>query len=96
MALYEELVNLIIKVDDYLLAAHDDLRREARKAMGGEVLELVHERMERVEREAHGKGLEQGLEQGLEGITAKLRESGVDEALLESAAAAVRAELKES
>ena len=52
--------------------------------------------MEQGRAEGRAEGIDQGLEQGLEGIVAKLRESGVDEALLESAAEAVRAESKAS
>ena len=94
--LYEELTGLIIRVTNYLLAAHETLQRKVARAMGGEVLELLHERAERLEREAWDRGLrrgtEQGLEQGLESIMAQLRAHGVDEALLQSAAEAARAE----
>lgn len=64
--LYEQLVELIIKVSDHIMAKHEGLRKKVRKAMGGEVLELLNERALRLEREAREKGLELGREQGLE------------------------------
>lgn len=45
-------------------------------------------------KQGHLDGRQKGLEQGLSGLAAKLRESGVDEALLEAAAEAVRVESK--
>lgn len=64
--LYEELVELIIRVSDHLLATYQALQKRVRKAMGGEVLELWRERAERLEREAEARGLAQGIEQGIE------------------------------
>ena len=91
--LYEELTELIIRVSDYTMRAHGALREKVRRAMGGEVLELLRERAERLEREALAKGIEQGIEQGIERgkeqgageVLELLRERGVDEALLEEA-----------
>ena len=84
--LYEQLIELIITVSDHIFAAHDSLRKKVKKAMGGEVLELMHERAERLEREAEERGLqlgleqgrEQGLEQGLEQGREQGREQGID------------------
>lgn len=64
--LYEELIELIIRVSDHLLDAHKALQGKVRAAMGGEVLELLHQRAERLEREAMEQGLKLGREQGLE------------------------------
>lgn len=104
--LYEELTELIIKVSDHILSAHDSLRKKVRKAMGGEVLELMHERAARLEREAEARGLElgikqgveqgieqgieQGFEQGVSDLSAILRERGVDEKIIEDAIASMR------
>ena len=71
--LYEELVELMIRVSDHMLAAHETLRRKVRRAIGGEVLELMCERSERLEREAEQRGIELGLEQG--------REQGLEQGL---------------
>lgn len=72
--LYEELMGLIIRVTEHMFRGSEGLQREVRNAMGGEVLELLHERAARLEREAleegrklgRKQGLEQGLERGLE------------------------------
>ena len=95
--LYEQLVELIIKVSDHLLAAHDALRRKVRMAMGGEILELMRERATRLEEEAlelgieQGKqlGIEQGIEQGIERLANELRQRGVDEETIQSAIASL-------
>ena len=86
--LYEQLLELIIRVCDHLFRAHEGLRRKVRRTMGGEVLELMRERSERLEREAEQRGREiglelgreQGLEQGLEQAVARLRSAGLNEA----------------
>ena len=64
--LYEELVELIIKVSDHLFAAYGILQKKVRRAMGGEVLELLHDRAERLEREGVARGIEIGIQQGIE------------------------------
>ena len=91
--LYEQLIELIIRVVDHLFAADDALRKRVRKAMGGEVLELMHERAKRLEREAEARGIEQGIERGIEQGTIQgardlaglLGEQGVDPEILRSA-----------
>ena len=100
--LYEQLVELIIKVTDHLLAKHETLRRKVRRTMGGEVLELMRERAERLEREAEergreqgveqglAEGREQGLEQGIDALASQLRARGIDENVIEEAMAAAR------
>ena len=93
--LYEELVELIIRVSDHLLVKHDELRKKVKRAMGGEVWELMHERAERLEREAREQGvaqgleqgLEQGREQGIEQLAQMLQERGIDKDLVEQVAA---------
>ena len=62
--LYEQLVELIIKVSDRLMETYEALRKKVRRTMGGEVLELMNERAERLEREALARGREIGIEQG--------------------------------
>jgi hypothetical protein len=102
--LYEELLELIIKVSDYLLRAHESLRERARKAMGGEVLELMHERAERLRKEALEAGKKEGREEGREegadqaatAFSEFLKARGVDEGLIEGAVAAVHAKWEAS
>ncbi|MBQ9003552.1 MAG: hypothetical protein IJ087_17020, partial [Eggerthellaceae bacterium] len=76
--LYEELVELIIRVIDHIMAAHEVLRKKVRRTMGGEVLELMHERAERLAREAEQRGIELGLERGIEQGIEQGRELGVE------------------
>ena len=83
--LYEQLVELIIRVTDHMLAAHETLRKRVRRAMGGEVLELMRDRAERLEREAEARGIEQGIEQGIERMAASFRAAGIDEATIQAA-----------
>lgn len=105
--LYEELVELIIRVSDHIMAHYEALQGKVRNAMGGEVLELLHERAERLEREALAEGIQQGIEQGIErgieqgieqgiergeaDLMAQLKERGVDESVVAEALAAARA-----
>jgi hypothetical protein len=77
---YEVLTELIMRVADHVLRAEERLRQEARKAMGGEVLELSFER-----------GVREGLKEGREEMIGKLRMLGVDEGLLQRAATEVAA-----
>ena len=84
--LYEQLIELIIRVNDHVFSGHDELGREVRSAMGGEVLELMRERSERLEREAR----EQGIEQGMERLSGELRRLGADEATIGTALANIR------
>ena len=88
--LYEELTELTIRVSDYLARANGALRRKVRVAMGGEVLELMRDRAERLEREAEVRGIEQGIEQGASEMSSLLRERGIDPALLEEVEALVK------
>ena len=93
-SLYEELVELIIKVSDHLLAAYETLQKRVRKAMGGEVLELWRERAERLEREAEARGIERGLEQGIEQGIERGIEQGI-EAGIEQGVDGLAAKLRE-
>ena len=79
--LYEQLLELIIRVSDYLLRADDALRRKVRRAMGGEVLELMRERAERLEREAEVRGIEIGIERGIEQGIEKGIERGIEQGI---------------
>lgn len=87
--LYEQLLELIIRVNDYLLASQDDLRKKVHMTMGGEVIEFAYERVERLEREA-AEAREQGIEQGIDGLSEALKARGVDEALIDEAVATLR------
>lgn len=104
--LYEELVELIIRVIDHIMAKYESLRGKVRGAMGGEVLELLNERAKRLEREAEERGyrdgiiqgekqgieqgIVQGIEQGIDGLVAELTERGVDENLIREAILALK------
>jgi hypothetical protein len=95
--LFEEIIELIIRVSDHITAAYETLQKKVRAVMGGEVLELWADRVERVEREAREareQGLEQGLEQGINELSQKLLELGVSEELIAQAVAQVRGEEK--
>ena len=59
----DEILDLCAAVSDFLLRDDAATARKARDAMGGEVFELVSERMERIGREAAEQGLAQGVEQ---------------------------------
>ena len=66
--------------------------------MGGEVLELLNDRAERMAREAEERGLadgmkrgmERGMEQGASDLAELLRARGVEEDLIEEAMATLR------
>ena len=77
--LYEELVENITKISDYLLKAHDVLRKKVRAAMGGEILELLHERAERLHLEGIEQGRELGINEGRELGINEGRELGIEE-----------------
>ena len=79
--LYEQLVELIIRVSDHMLRANEALRRKVRRAMGGEVLELMRERAERLEREAEERGIEKGIEKGIEQGIEKGIEQGIEQGI---------------
>ena len=79
--LYEELIELIMRVSDHLLASHEMLQKKVRATMGGEILELWHDRAERIEREAREEGLAQGRELGLEQGLEQGRELGLEQGL---------------
>ena len=97
--LYEELVELIIRVSDHIMARYKALQGKVRNAMGVEILELLNERAERLEREARSEGIkagikqgiEQGIEQGEVDLMTQLKERGVDESVVAEALAAARA-----
>ena len=60
--LYMDLISNIKRIADYLTKKQPRTRRELKKVMGGEILELESERLERI---GHRKGLKEGLEQGI-------------------------------
>ena len=105
--LYRELTELIIKVSDHVFELEETLRKRVRGAMGGEVLDLLTDKLARAEREAAEarerglrqgieqgieRGIEQGIDRGAESLAMHLRELGVDQAVIDSAVAAMRAE----
>jgi len=77
--LYEQLIELIIRVNDHLLAAHETLRKEVKGTMGGEVWELMGERAERLKNEAFDLGIKQGREQGIKQGREQGREQGIEQ-----------------
>ena len=84
--LYNELVRLTVRVSDHILRGQDDLAGEARSAMGGEVLELISEKMERLERE--GRELRrEGRIEGRQELAGRLLELGVDKSIIDRALA---------
>lgn len=99
--LYDWLVELSVRISDYLLENENKLQEKVRAAMGGEILELMSDRIEAAEKEAAERGMERGLQQGLqqglrEGFTQgsrelaeKLQEFGVDQETLDRALTAV-------
>ncbi len=91
--LYEELVELIIRVSDHILEAHKALQGKVRGAMGGEVLELVHER---AAREGRAEGRAEGHDEMLRIVAEQLAELGVSEDVIEMATAAARDRLDET
>ena len=79
--LYEQLLELIIRVVDHMMRAHNALREKVRRAMGGEVLELLRDRAEREIQEAREEGLEIGIEQGIEQGIEKGIEQGIEQGI---------------
>ncbi len=73
--LCNDIFELIIQISDYILRGHDNIKERMRHIMGGEVLELYSERMERFENEAIARGLAKGMTQGIaQGIAQKATE----------------------
>ena len=64
--LYRQITELIIRVSDHLLAANEPLNRKVRPAMGGEVLELMDDKIERSRREGIQEGIALGRQEGVE------------------------------
>lgn len=87
--LYEQLVELIIKVSDHVLSKYTTLQGKVRNAMGGEVLELMNDRAERLAREAKDQGykdgiklgVQQGIEQGIEQGVQQGIEQGIEQGI---------------
>ncbi|MBR3315515.1 MAG: hypothetical protein IKG18_15410 [Atopobiaceae bacterium] len=94
--LYEELVELIIRVSDYIMSQYDTLRTKVRGAMGGQVLELLNDRAERLEREAREEGRKEGRkegrEEGVQSLATQLKERGIDEQIIAEAIASLTPE----
>ena len=53
--LYTDLTKLIIKIADYIFRKEEDIRKGIGEIMGGKVLELESERLERLQKEAEAE-----------------------------------------
>ena len=69
--LYNELVSMSTRVSDHLLRSEGAFKREARSAMGGEVLLLLSEEKELAVNQAREEGIAAGREEG--------RQEGIEE-----------------
>lgn len=85
--LYRQITELIIRASDHLLAANEPLDRKVRLAMGGEVLELMDDKIERSRREGIQEGIALGRQEGFERTERILAEQmaalGIDRALID-------------
>ena len=82
--MYGDLRELIVRVSDHMLRNHEPLRKGVASIMGGQVLELLSERMLRI-------GREEGREQGRIALLASL----VNDGILSPEAAAERLHMTE-
>ena len=62
-ALYTDLVELMIRISDYLLAKNKEAKERMDDLMGGKVLEL---RSERLRREGRQEGMQEGRQEGMQ------------------------------
>lgn len=80
--LYGDLIELIVKISNYIFRSEDDAKKGLGEAMGGKVLELHSEKMKRLEqeaREAREIGAAEGRAKGedmLANLISKLISSG--------------------
>lgn len=85
--LYRQITELIIRASDHLLAANEPLNRKVRPAMGGEVLELMDDKIERSRREGIQEGIALSRQEGFERAERILAEQmaalGIDRALID-------------
>ena len=77
--LYRQITELIIRVSDHLLAANEPLNRKVRPAMGGEVLELMDDKIERSRKE----GIQEGVEQAESILAEQMAALGIDQAVID-------------
>ena len=77
--LYRQITELIIRVSDHLLAANEPLNRKVRPAMGGEVLELMDDKIEHSRKE----GIQEGVEQAESILAEQMAALGIDRALID-------------
>ena len=63
---HSEAARICTRCNTDALKKYGKLGQKVRRAMGGEVLELIWDRAERLEREAREQGLRDGREQGIE------------------------------
>ena len=100
-SLYNEIVRLADEVNAHVFRKHPDLGKEARAAMGGEILELWSEKVERLEREkaeAEARAAMGGeiLELWSEKVERLEREKAEAEARTESVKAEAKREMLQS
>ena len=88
--LYRQITELIIRASDHLLAANEPLDRKVRPAMGGEVLELMDDKIERSRREGIQEGIALSRQEGFERAERILAEQmaalGIDRMMADAAA----------
>ena len=88
--LYRQITELIIRASDHLLAANEPLNRKVRPAMGGEVLELMDDKIERSRREGIQEGIALSRQEGFERAERILAEQmaalGIDRMMADAAA----------
>ncbi len=63
--IYDDLIELIVKISDHILRKQNNIRERMRKLMGVQLLELHSERMARIAKEKMDEGLSQGIAQGI-------------------------------
>ena len=87
--MYNLVKELLAYVGCHVIAGDDEASRKARQVMGGEVLELSYEKIERLTRErdeARREGMREGIRDGADqarnSIADRMRERGFDEATI--------------
>jgi len=78
--LYTDLISNIRRIADYLTEKQPKTRKGLKTIMGGEILELESERLERIGRQ---KGLKEGLKEGLTKGLQEGEQNGLKKGLLE-------------
>lgn len=79
--LYEHIVELCVRVSDHVLAKQEALKKKVRASMGGEILELMSDRIAAAEKDARERGREEGHAEGLKAGRAEGLKEGRAEGL---------------